>query len=86
MIFLVKANLFNGFFRVQCKPITNGSSLPNNQIFETVARLSDFNIGTDTIIQLLRLLDPNKPQDCDGMSIRMLKLCPTSISKLLHSF
>ena len=37
--FLVKANLFNDFFREQCKPITNDSSLPNNQIIETVTRL-----------------------------------------------
>ena len=28
--FLVKANLFNDFFREQCRPITNDSSLPNN--------------------------------------------------------
>ena len=28
--FLVKANLFNDFFRKQCRPITNDSALPNN--------------------------------------------------------
>ena len=50
--FLVKANLFNDFFREQCRPITKNSSLPNSQIIETVTRLSDITIDTDTIINL----------------------------------
>ena len=29
-------------------------------------------------------MDPNKAHGCDGISIRMLKLCATSISKPLH--
>ena len=82
--FLVKANLFNDFFREQCRPITNDSSLPNKQIIETGTILSDFNIGTDAIIKLIRSLDPNKAHGCDGISTRMLKLCATSISKPLH--
>ena len=82
--FLVKGNLFNDFFREQCRSITNDSCLPNNQIIETVTRLSDFNIDTDTIIKLIRSLDPNKAHGCDGISMRMLKLCTTSISKPLH--
>ena len=82
--FLEKANLFNDFFREQCRPITNDSSLPNKPTIETVTRLSDINIDTDTIIKLIRSLDPNKAHGCDGISIRMLKLCATSISKPLH--
>ena len=82
--FLEKANLFNDFFREQCRPITNDSSLPNNQILETVTRLSDINIDTDTIIKLIRSLDPNKTHGCDGISIPVLKLCATSISKPLR--
>ena len=61
--------------------MTNGSSLPNNQALETVTRLSDINIHTDTIIKLIRSLDSNKTHGCDGIPIRMLKLCATSISK-----
>ena len=82
--FLEKANLFNDFFREQCGPITNNSSLPNKSTIETVNRLSDINIGTDTIIKLIRSLDPNKAHGCDGISVRMLKLCATSISKPLR--
>ena len=80
----MKANLFIEFFREQCRPTTNGSSLPNNQITETVTRLSDITIDTDTIIKLIRSLDPNKAHGYDGISVRMLKLCTASISKPLH--
>ena len=82
--FLVKANLFNDFFREQCRPIMNDRSLPNNQTIETVTRLCNINIHTDAIIKLIQSLDPNKAHGCDGISICILKLCATSISKPLH--
>ena len=84
--FLDKANLFNDFFRKQCRPITNDSSLPNNQTIETVTRLSDINIDTDTIIKLIRSLDPNKARDCDGISIRMLYQAQRQSQNLYISF
>ena len=57
----------------------NDSSLPNNQTTETVTRLSDIYIDTDTIIKLISSLDPNNAHGFDGISICMLKLCATSI-------
>ena len=57
--FLVKANLFNDFFREQCRPITNYSSFSSNQTTDSVTRLSDTTIDTDTIINLIGSLDPN---------------------------
>ena len=63
--FLVKAILFNDVFREQCRPVTNDSSVPNNQIFRTVTRLADFNIDTDAISKIIRSLDPNKAHDRD---------------------
>ena len=82
--FLAEANLFNGFFREQCRPITNDSSLPKNQTIETITRLSDIDIDTDTIIKLFRSLNPDKAHGCDGISMRMLKLYATPISKPLR--
>ena len=81
--FLAKANLFNDFFRKQCRPITNESSFPNNQTIETISRLADINIDTNTIIKFIRSLDPNKARGCDGISVCMSK-CTASISKPLH--
>ena len=65
--FLDKANLSNDFFREQCRPKTNDSSLPNNQIFPIATRLLDFNIDSDTIIKLINLLDSDKARSCDGI-------------------
>ena len=68
---VVKAKLFNDFFRAQYRPITNHSSLSNNQTVETVIRLSNINIDTDAIIKSF-------VHDCQSMSSSM------SISKSLH--
>ena len=40
--------------------------------------------NTNAIIQLIPLVDPNKACGCGGISICMLKLYATSISKPLH--
>ena len=53
MSFLVKLNLFNDFFREPYRRIINDSSLPNNQIIETIIKLSDFNNDADTIMKLI---------------------------------
>ena len=82
--FLVKANLFNDFFREQFRPITDDSSLLNNQTIETVTRLSDIYIDTDIITKLIRSLDPSNAHGCDGISIRLLKLCTMPIWKPIH--
>ena len=76
--------MLNDLFREQCRPITNDSSLPNNQAIETVTRLSDIHIDTDTTIKLIRSLDTNKAHGYDGISIRMLTSSAISISKPLQ--
>ena len=67
MSFLVKLNLFNDFFREPYRRIINDSSLPNNQIIETIIKLSDFNNDADTIMKLIYSLDPNKTDGCNGI-------------------
>ena len=81
--FLEKAYLFNEFFTQQCNTIENDSTLPNDLVFETTERISYFDFSKDEITKIIRSLDPNKAHDHDGISIRMLKLCVSSISKPL---
>ena len=45
--------------REGCRPVTNDSPLPNNWIFGSVTRFSDFNIDNDTIIKIIGFLDPS---------------------------
>ena len=80
---LEKANLFNEFFTQQGNTIENGSTLPNNLVFETTERISSFDISKDEITKIIRSFDPNKAHGHDGIYIRMLKLCASSISKPL---
>ena len=79
--FSEKTNLFNEFFTQQCNTIENDSTLPNDLVFETTERISAFDISKDEITKIIRSLDPNKAHGYDGISIRMLKLCASSISK-----
>ena len=81
--FLEKANLFNDFFIQQCNTIENDSTLPSDLNFETAERISSFDISKDKITRIIKSLDPNKAHGHDGISIRMLKLCASSISEPL---
>ena len=78
------ANLFNNFFAKQCTPISNGSTVFVNINFETRERLSSLEFCVDDIVKIIRSLDQNKAHGHDEISIRMIKLCASSISKPLH--
>ena len=81
--FLVKANLFNDYFSQQCMTVDNDSSIPPNITFATEQKLSTVEFCTDDIVKIIKSLDPNKAHGHDEISIRMIKLCTTSISKPL---
>ena len=81
-----KANLFNDFFAKQCTPISNDSRLPVNINFEIREKLSSLEFCVDDIIKIIRSLDENKAHGHDEISIRMIKLFASSISKPLHLF
>ena len=81
--FLVKANLFNDYFSQQCTTVDNDSSIPPNITFATEQKLSTLEFCTDDIVKITKSLDPNKAHGHDEISIRMIKLCATSIAKPL---
>ena len=77
--FLVKANLFNDYFSQQCMTVDNDSSIPPNITFATEQKMSTLEFCTDDIVKIIKLWDPNKAHGHDEISIRMIKLCATSI-------
>ena len=79
-----KANLFNNFFSKQCTPISNDSTNPVNINSETRDKLSSLEYCINDIVKINRSLDQNKVRDHDETSIRIIKLCPSSILKPLH--
>ena len=81
-----KANIFNAFFSKQCQPITQNSTFPSIQTFETSNRLKTIDVASKKILKLIQGLNSNKGHGRDGISTRMLKLCEPSITKPLSLF
>ena len=81
--FLVKANLFSDYFGKLCTTIDNNSAILANTSFVTEERLSNFQICSGNIVKIIRSLHPNKAHGYDEISIRMIKICASSISKPL---
>ena len=63
--------------------VDNDSSIPPNITFATEQKLSTLEFCTNDIAKIIKSLDPNKAHGHDEISIRMIKLCATSISKPL---
>ena len=82
--FKKKAELFNSFFASQCSLINNNSQLPRTLSSKTNERLSSVKITDDDILKIIAKLDPNKAHGNDKISIRMIKICSTSICKPLR--
>ena len=79
-----KAELFNAFFAKQCSLIKNSSKLPSHLHYLTDNRLSSVSFSQDGIAKIIQNLDPNKAHGSDNVSIRMLKICGSSIYKPLE--
>ena len=82
--FKKKAELFNSFFTDQCSLVSNSSELPSQLKYLTQSRLLSITFSKDDIAKMIQNLDPNKVHSHDQISIRMLKLCSTSICKPLE--
>ena len=76
-----KVELFNAFFAKQCSLVNNSSKLPSHLHYLTDNRLSSVSFSQDGIDKIIQNLDPNKAHDHDNISIRMLKICGSSIYK-----
>ena len=73
-----KAKLFNDFFANQCTLIINDSILPDFQ-YITEARIDSFEIRKDSILSLIRNLNPNKATGSDEISGQMLLICDDTV-------
>ena len=80
--FLDKATIFNSYFASICRPLDNGSTLP---IFtpNTDSILPSVDFSEEAITKVISKLNANKAHGVDQVSIAMLKLCSSEISKPL---
>ena len=79
-----KANIFNTFFAEQCTNIVSNSSIPCTPSFMSNNRLSHLDFNIDSILKIIRKLNPEKAHGHDGISIRMILLSSESIAKPLY--
>ena len=82
--FKEKAELFNSFFAKQCSLIRNDSELPTSLTFYTNNRLSTVSFSHEDVGKIIQNLNPNKAHGHDNISIRMLKICDSTIYRPLE--
>ena len=82
--FKEKCDLFNDFFSDQCSVIATNSVLPPDCLKLTNTFLSNVDISSGDILNIIRTLNPNEAHGHDGISTRMLKICDESICKPLY--
>ena len=82
--FKEKAEFFNAFFAKQCSLIKSSSQLSSHLHYLTDNCLSSLSFSQDDIDKIIQNLDPNKVHGHDNISIRMLKICGSSIYKPLE--
>ena len=81
--FKEKANHFNAFFVSQCTPVSSNSTLPLVATSLTNASLSSVSFNDQDILKIIHFLNINKAHGYDDISIRLLKICDSSIVKPL---
>ena len=80
-----KAELSNSFFAKQCSLIRNDSELPTGLTFYTDNRQSTVSFSHHKDVgKIIQNLNPNKAHGHDNISIRMLKICRSTIYRLLE--
>ena len=81
--FKEKAKHFNDFFASQCTPVPNNSTLPLVTTPITNTSLSSISFNDQDILNVIHSLNINKAHGFDDLSIRLLKICDSSIAKPL---
>ena len=82
--FKEKAEIFNNFFAKQYSLINTNSDLPSVLSKKTHKLLSTIHFTSDYILKVIKNLEPNEAHGHDMISIRMIKICDTSICKPLE--
>ena len=79
----VISNHFNAFFSSQCTPGSNNSTLPLVTTPVTNASLSSISLNDQDILKIRNSLDIHQVQGYDDKSIKLLKICDSSIVRPL---
>ena len=78
-----KANHFHTFFASQCTSVSTDSALPNTTNSVSNVSLSSIQFEDQDILKIIWSLNYNKAHGYDDISIRLLKICNSSIVRPL---
>ena len=81
--FREKANHFSALFASKCTPIQNNSTLPVVTTRVTNASLSSTLFNDQDILEIIHSLNINKTHGYDDISIRLLRICDSSVVRPL---
>ena len=81
--FKKKANIFYKFFSSQCVPLNNDSNILYCHKYMTNDKISSVKFENKDIINVIKALYPCKANGYDDISIRILKICDSTIVKPL---
>lgn len=79
--FREKAEVFDSPFAKEISLVNSGSTLPSEIMKETDNSLYSVRFPTEDISKIINNLDPNKDHGHDEISIRILKICGSSICR-----
>ena len=82
--FREKVEIFNSYFARQCSLINSHSFLPCEIIKKTNNSLYSVRSSAEDVLQIINNLDPNNAHGYDEISIRMLKICGSSVCRPLQ--
>ena len=74
-----KVNYFNTFFASQCTSVSKNSALPLVPTPVTNASLSSISLNDQDILKIIHSVNVNKAHSYDDISIKLLKICDSSI-------
>ena len=69
------------FFASQYVPLNNDSNIPYCQSYMANAKISSIKFEINDIINVIKALDPYKSHGYNDISIRILKICDSTIVK-----
>ena len=78
-----KASLFNEYFAKQCTPLDDDPHIPQIPV-QTNNKISYFYLNPFMVHNLILKFNSKKSSGPDEISIRMLQLCPQSMSTILY--
>ena len=76
--FEAKAKIFNDYFILQCSTLDTGSEIPD-EVISDVPPLVNIAISDEKLLKIIRSLNPKKAHGWDGISVRMIKICDSSL-------